>query len=408
MLNIPSYIEDPSYRYTMPALFTKVEGRGNGIRTKLLNLTEVAKHLRVPVEYPLRYFGGEFCTQTENKREKNGALKIMINGNFSSKQLQDVLDRFIEKFVLCPRCHYPEIDIQVTKKGTLASDCVACGANCQLDLTHKLSSYIVKHPPPITREQRSKREANDKRQEEAKVPTRSKRHSAGVEEHVITVDSSEVLESIQALSEMRQSSSKELSNVIRGLSLTKGLSPTLRIYSVLTALFETKLVQQLKDRKMLKLLKAQVEGQEEAALLALCAIYVPMTEMHRYLPTAFKFLFDGEVFTEKFLHSWNNAEYIFDVKNSLFDAEKLSTLKGLIQSFLDWLEEAEEEEVSDDEEEEEEDEAKVKQKALIAKQKAALEVRPEISEERRQQADQPPIDLMKPEEDEDDIDIDDI
>jgi len=37
----------------------KIEGYGNGIKTNIMNLVEVAKALRVPTEYPLKFLGHE-------------------------------------------------------------------------------------------------------------------------------------------------------------------------------------------------------------------------------------------------------------------------------------------------------------------------------------------------------------
>jgi translation initiation factor 5 len=48
MINIPSTVEDPNYRYKMPQIITKSEGKGNGIKVNLVNLVDVAKALRVP------------------------------------------------------------------------------------------------------------------------------------------------------------------------------------------------------------------------------------------------------------------------------------------------------------------------------------------------------------------------
>lgn len=85
MLNIPSYVEDMNYRYRMPALSTRVEGRGNGIKTNVINLSSVARALRVPTEYPLRFFATELAANIEYKVARDtGEEKSVIKGAFTS------------------------------------------------------------------------------------------------------------------------------------------------------------------------------------------------------------------------------------------------------------------------------------------------------------------------------------
>lgn len=47
-MNIPADVEDQHYRYKMPKPKIKVEGKGNGIKTLLTNMSDMAKALRVP------------------------------------------------------------------------------------------------------------------------------------------------------------------------------------------------------------------------------------------------------------------------------------------------------------------------------------------------------------------------
>src|SRR5689334_14092113 len=115
MVNIPSYIEDPSYRYQMSALQLKFEGRNNGIKTKIANLTKIAADLRVPSTYVLKFLGHELGSHTN---ENQG----VINGSFAEPEMRKLLDKFIEKYVLCPRCKYPEMVLEI-KNGQIGGAC---------------------------------------------------------------------------------------------------------------------------------------------------------------------------------------------------------------------------------------------------------------------------------------------
>ena len=55
----------------MPRLILKIEGKGNGIKTNIMNLNEAAKALRVPTDYPLKFMGHELGSQTTYKEKGN-------------------------------------------------------------------------------------------------------------------------------------------------------------------------------------------------------------------------------------------------------------------------------------------------------------------------------------------------
>lgn len=66
MLNITGSREvaDPTYRYKMPKLMAKTEGRGNGIKTVIMNMADIATALNRPADVITKFFGVELGAQT--------------------------------------------------------------------------------------------------------------------------------------------------------------------------------------------------------------------------------------------------------------------------------------------------------------------------------------------------------
>jgi len=148
--NIGRSNDDLAFRYKMPKLQTKIEGRGNGIRTAIVNMGDVAKALHVLPAYPTKFFGIELGTQSKFEKESDRAI---VNGAHSAGDLQKLLDKFIATFVLCPTCKLPEIKMEVLNS-RIKIDCAACGHNSIIKTAHKLATYIVKNPPKATKAQK--------------------------------------------------------------------------------------------------------------------------------------------------------------------------------------------------------------------------------------------------------------
>ncbi|KND01426.1 translation initiation factor eIF5 [Spizellomyces punctatus DAOM BR117] len=143
-INIRRDVSDKFYRYKMPRLISKIEGKGNGIKTVIPNMSDIAKSLSRPPTYTTKFFGCELGAQVKCD-EKND--RYIVNGAHDAEKLQKLLDGFIDKFVLCPSCKNPETDLILTKDDFIMRDCKACGANLPVDMRHKLTTFIVKNPP---------------------------------------------------------------------------------------------------------------------------------------------------------------------------------------------------------------------------------------------------------------------
>merc|ERR550519_2528575 len=97
-LNINRNVQDAFYRYKMPRLQAKVEGKGNGIKTVVVNMVAIATALDRPPTYVTKYFGCELGAQTQ--------------------------------------CDNPETVLKI-KKNMIGASCKACGHIYTMDMRHK-------------------------------------------------------------------------------------------------------------------------------------------------------------------------------------------------------------------------------------------------------------------------------
>uniref|UniRef100_A0A8C8BZ41 Eukaryotic translation initiation factor 5 n=1 Tax=Oncorhynchus tshawytscha TaxID=74940 RepID=A0A8C8BZ41_ONCTS len=163
-VNVNRSVLDQFYRYKMPRIIAKVEGKGNGIKTVIVNMTDVAKSLNRPPTYPTKFFGCELGAQTQFDAKND---RFIVNGSHEANKLQDMLDGFIRKFVLCPECDNPETDLHINaKKQTIGNSCKACGYRGMLDTRHKLCTFILRNPPEDTGSVKKKEKKSKKKDKE--------------------------------------------------------------------------------------------------------------------------------------------------------------------------------------------------------------------------------------------------
>uniref|UniRef100_A0A915D1H9 Eukaryotic translation initiation factor 5 n=1 Tax=Ditylenchus dipsaci TaxID=166011 RepID=A0A915D1H9_9BILA len=371
-INVNRSVIDPYYRYKMPRILAKVEGKGNGIKTVIANMTEISKALARPPTYPTKYFGCELGAQT-NFDLKND--RYIVNGEHDASKLQDILDSFIKKFVLCPACDNPETTLTVKRSQTIHSKCKACGHAFIIDPKQKLSTFILKNPPPTEGSETDNKEKHESGspvgengsdetapaetngktaveddEDWAPEPTEeSEKLSAQIGKLVIDKDLDKPVEErldmlhgffVKAKNDGTIQDSKAVANEAERLEL-KTKAPLL----LADVLFDTDVINQIKVHRNLLLRfclndkKAQrhLLGGIEQLINANKDVLLPKTAH------IIKALYDSDVCDEETILTWGSKPSSKYVKK-----EFAKELIKVAQPVLKWLEEAEEDSETDE------------------------------------------------------------
>lgn len=398
-------IDDPEYRYKMPRVVGKVEGRGNGIKTVIFNVTDLSLALKRNPGEVCKFFGTELGAQTRYNEEDERAI---VNGAHTNATLQQLVHKYVELFVLCPNCRLPESKYKI-KNGSIFHKCAACGAKEMVDMSHKLCTYIVNSAKKskkasVTKEKDSKdkkRSKKDKKKDEGhhdghhdgddspkekekkdkkkKDKKKRDRENASNESDtaetkesfdefgdvVATSQSLEVEDAVafaDSVTAIRRhmedgSSNEHIFEEIRTAQTFAAFPVHYRIHLyVAAAFFDADKVTQndiASKAPMFDMLKGRLEDQRHivAAFELLCQIHRP--NLMGFFPVILKHLYDADIVEEEAMLMWAGEEGRSEefTPPSLSD-EQVAALRAKAEPFVTWLEEADEE--GDDDEGDEE------------------------------------------------------
>lgn len=138
MLNITGTrtIDDPEYRYKMPAMAVSKEGKG---RTVISNLNDIGFSLNRNAKQIAKFLGYELGTRCEYDSTTGYGL---INGPHSASRLQQLLAKYIDEYVLCVGCGKPET-VFIVESNTVYQNCLCCPCRSDNMSSSKLSKYIL-------------------------------------------------------------------------------------------------------------------------------------------------------------------------------------------------------------------------------------------------------------------------
>ncbi|XP_076022134.1 eukaryotic translation initiation factor 5 [Genypterus blacodes] len=394
-VNVNRSVSDQFYRYKMPRLIAKVEGKGNGIKTVIVNMVDVAKALNRPPTYPTKFFGCELGAQTQFDTKND---RYIVNGSHEANKLQDMLDGFVKKFVLCTECDNPETDLHVNpKKQTIGTSCKACGNRGMLDMRHKLCTFILKNPPETS----DSGSAPVKKDKEKKSRKKDKENGSGSGEagsddfnapEAVDGDDDDEDWAEETTEEAQRRRMEEISDHAKNLTLSEDLGKSLEervdlFYNFVkrkkesgtidaadkeilaeaerldvTAmgplilselLFNENIRDQIKKYKRHFLRFCHNNKKAQKYLLGgfECVVKLHQVQLLARVPIILKDLYDADLLEEDVIFAWAEK-----VSKKYVSKELAKDIHAKAAPFVKWLKEAEEESEGSDDEEEEDDE----------------------------------------------------
>lgn len=393
-----SPIDDPEYRYKMPAVYGKIEGSGNGIKTNIPNITDVALSLhRNPGEVN-KFFGCELGAQTTYNEDTDRAI---VNGAHTDDTLQKLIRRYIDLFVLCPNCNLPETDYKI-KNEIIWHRCKACGAKEMVDMGHKLCNFILAQDKKEKKANKGKGKKEDKKSKKKKDDSddekkknkkdkKSKKDKKkdkdkksktddeegdkdylkeamfGKKDNELDVESDEDTESVEAeagvddegamnlaiegtrkfLESNPESSADEIVEVVTNQQMASALKAHDKIHILIRAAITPQFFKSKEIEKYAPAAEKIVKGSRIIERHLIASLELVCKDKPKNFPVMIKQFYDEDVLQEETILEWAD-DGRSDFTLEAVDEETRAMLRGEAEPVVVWLQEADSEDEDDE------------------------------------------------------------
>ena len=109
-------------RFEIPKANSQIIGN----KTVLSNFLQVCSYLRRDCAHMAKFLSKELAAFSKIENER-----LIFNRRISQAQMQDKINLYVNKFVMCQECKKPDTEL-IKQDGLLFMHCLACGAKHSL------------------------------------------------------------------------------------------------------------------------------------------------------------------------------------------------------------------------------------------------------------------------------------
>ncbi|MEA3248100.1 MAG: translation initiation factor IF-2 subunit beta [Nanoarchaeota archaeon] len=107
----------------------KVKGHHEGTKTIITNFGQIVNCIRRSQEHLIKFLNKELASSSEINGER-----LIFSRKLSSKDINDRIEKYVKRFVLCPKCKKPDTELE-NIGGKVFLKCLACGERYEV---HKI------------------------------------------------------------------------------------------------------------------------------------------------------------------------------------------------------------------------------------------------------------------------------